>query len=93
MTDSQNFLDAAEIIEGFVDGSCGPYDWDNFLNGSKKDTELLKIRNECERVESEHPARNEYEWCNDEGGLALMAIAARLRHEAASGDGEAEEAV
>jgi len=83
MTDVQNLLDAARIIENFVNGTCGPYDWDEFLNGSKKDTDLQKIREECEHVECNYPASNEHEWCNDDGGRALMEIAARLRHEAA----------
>jgi hypothetical protein len=82
MANAQNILDAAELIESFVNGTCGPYDWDDFLNGSKKDTRLQEIREECERVEIDHPARTEHEWCNDGGAQALLAIAARLRREA-----------
>jgi len=84
MAKSQEILDAAKVIESFVDGSCGPYDWDDFLNGSKTDAELQKIREECERVEIDYPARNNHEWCNDEGGRALMQIATRLRLDASS---------
>lgn len=83
MANAQDILDAAELIESFVNGTCGAYDWDDFLNGSKKDTRLQDIREECERVETDHPAGTEHEWCNDEGALALLAIAARLRREAA----------
>jgi hypothetical protein len=83
MANAQKILDAAKVIESFVDGTCGPYDWDDFLNGSKKDAELQKIREECERVEIDYPACSEHEWCNDEGVRALLAIAARLRRGAA----------
>jgi hypothetical protein len=82
MANAQDILDAAKLIESFADGTCGLYDWDDFLSGARKDAELQKILEECERVEIDYPARNEHEWCNDEGAQALLAIAARLRHEA-----------
>jgi hypothetical protein len=82
MAKAQKILDAAKVIESFVDGTCGPYDWDDFLNCSKRDAELQKIREECERVEIDYPARDKHEWCNDGGCRALMEIAARLRVDA-----------
>lgn len=84
MAKAQEILDAAKVIESFVDGTCDPYDWDDFLNGSARNAELQKIREECERVEIDYPARNKHEWCNDEGGRALMQIATRLRLVASS---------
>ena len=82
MTKAQDILDAAKVIENFVDGSCGPYEWDDFLNGSKNDTDLQKIREECERIGIDYPARSDHEWCNDDGGRALLAIAGRIRRDA-----------
>jgi hypothetical protein len=81
MANAQDIVDAAELIESFVNGTCGPYDWDDFLEGSKKNAKLQEIREECERVEIDHPARIEHEWCNDVGAQTLLAIAARLRRE------------
>ena len=79
MAKAQKILDAAKGIESFVAGTCGPYDWNDFLNGSKRDAELQKIREDCERVEIDYPARHNHEWCNDEGDRALIQIATRLR--------------
>jgi hypothetical protein len=79
----QDILDVADLIQGFVDGTCGPYDWDDFLNGSEKSSELQRIRHECERVEIDYPARSVSEWCSPEGADALMTIATRLRDEVA----------
>jgi hypothetical protein len=83
MANSQDILDAAKVIESFAEGTCGPYDWDDFLGGSRKDSELQKIREECEHVGIDYPARTGHEWCNDDGVRELMAIATRLRVEAA----------
>ena len=87
MANAQDILNAAKVIESFVDGSCGPYDWDDFLNGSKNDADFQKIREECERIEIDYPARSGHEWCDDEGCRALLAIAARLRRGASCGKG------
>lgn len=81
MAKAQKILDAAKVIESFVAGTCGPYDWNDFLNGSKRDAELQKIREDCERVGIDYPARHNHEWCNDEGVRALIQIAIRLRLE------------
>lgn len=87
MANAQEIIDAAKVIESFADGTCGPYDWDDFLSRSWKDSELQKIREECERVEIDYPARNEHEWCSEEGIGALMTIAGRLRREIARAAG------
>jgi hypothetical protein len=83
MPREQDILDAAILIESFVADTCGPYDWDDFLNGSRNDSKLQKIHEECEQVAIDYPARSESEWCSPEGGHALIAIAVRLRAEVA----------
>ncbi len=86
MSKDQDILEAADLIERFVAGTCGPYEWDDFLNGSRKDSEIQKIRGECEQVEIGFSARSNSEWCSQEGGHALLGIAIRLRDEIARSD-------
>ena len=72
-------LDVAGIITRFVDGTCGPYEWDDFMSPPIEDPAILKIREEGERVEIDFPARHDREWCSPDGGQALLAIAERIR--------------
>jgi len=74
-------LDVADIIIRFADGTCGPYEWDDFMSPPVKSSAILRIREECERVETDFPARHDREWCNPEGGQALLKIAERIRGE------------
>ena len=83
MPREKDILDAANLIERFVAGTCGPYDWDDFLNGSMNDSALQQIHEECEQVAIDFPASSDSEWCSPEGGHALTAIAVRLRAEIA----------
>ncbi|OGV61499.1 MAG: hypothetical protein A2283_12755 [Lentisphaerae bacterium RIFOXYA12_FULL_48_11] len=72
----------AQAIEAFVNGTCGPYDWDDFMTCPSDNPELEAIRKECEQVETQFPARGPNEWCNPEGGQTLLKIAQRIRGKA-----------
>ena len=74
-------LEVAGIITRFVDGSCDPYEWDDFMSPLIRDPAIRKVREECERIEADFPAQHDREWCNPDGGQALLKIAGRIRGE------------
>jgi hypothetical protein len=41
----------ANCIRGFIDGTCGPYDWDDFTSVPLKDPDLEAIRISAELVQ------------------------------------------
>jgi hypothetical protein len=47
--------EVAKTIENFVNGSGGPWDWDDFISVRIANEELEAIRLECLRTQSEHP--------------------------------------
>jgi hypothetical protein len=72
-------LDVAEVIEGFVDGTLGPWDWDDFISVRVRDPRLDGVRLRCAMLGATHPAAEESRYCSDEGRAVLREIIASLR--------------
>ena len=70
--------EAAKAIENFVDGTGGPWDWDDFISVRIADEELEAIRVKCLRTQSEYPG-GPNRWCNDEGLEVLRSLAKQIR--------------
>ena len=68
----------ANTIENFVNGSGGPWDWDDFISLRIADEELEGIRIECLRTQSEYPG-GPNQWCNKSGLEVLRGLAKRIR--------------
>ena len=74
----------ADLLEGFVNGTCGKGEWDAFLSVRHEDPDVEKIRDHCELLDIEFPARKLGQFCNEEGGKVLLNYARRLREESTS---------
>jgi len=61
--------EVAEIIEQFLDGTGGRWDWDDFCSIRIKDPELDAIRLKCVTLHDDDPHR--YHYCG-EVGIAVM---------------------
>jgi hypothetical protein len=70
--------EVAKTIENFVNGSDGPWDWDDFISVRIADEELEAIRIECLRTQSDYPGDPNH-WCNEEGLEVLRSLAKQLR--------------
>jgi hypothetical protein len=70
--------EVAETIENFVNGSGGPWDWDDFISLRIANEELEAIRIECLRTQSEYPG-GPNRWCNEEGLEVLRGLAKQVR--------------
>jgi hypothetical protein len=73
----------ASIIEAFVDGKSGLWDWDDFTSIKKKDAFLESVRRRCISVRDEYPPKSEGAYCGPEGVELMRALARELRAKAA----------
>jgi hypothetical protein len=71
--------DVAAEIEAFVNGSGGPWDWDDFISIPIKDTKLDQIRQRCGRLPDEFPPTEAGQYCGAEGLAVLRSILSDLR--------------
>ena len=70
---------AASIIEAFVEGTSGQWDWDGFTSIRKKDPFLESVRTQCIRVHDNYPATDSGHYCNAKGVEVLRALAKGVR--------------
>jgi len=82
MTPTQAQKDAANIIESFLNGTCGPYDWDDFTSLKSSDPIVEEIRKKCMTIPSQFPPKHHSEYCNTAGVQALHQFASALRSNA-----------
>ena len=68
--------EVADIIERFLDGRGGEWDWDDFLSIPIADPELDAVRQRCNATRDE-AYRNQ--WCGPAGFAELRRIVAELR--------------
>jgi hypothetical protein len=74
----------ADLLEGFVNGTCGDWEWDNFLSVPHDDPEIEKIHDRCEQLDVEFPPTKPGQFCNEEGEAILLYYARQLREESSS---------
>ena len=66
-------------IESFLDGTCGPHDWDDFTSASLKAPELEAVRRECAAIRDLYPPTVPGWYTSDQGFQELRRIVAQLR--------------
>lgn len=69
----------ADLIERFIDGTIGRWEWDDFTSIRGKEPELEKLRQEIVLIADRFPRTTAREWCSEAGVVELRNIAARLR--------------
>lgn len=79
MTTKQELLAIADLIERFVDGSIGPWEWDDFISLRGRTMEIEKVRQRVAAVRDDYPPEKSSHWCSAEGVLRLRQIAKELR--------------
>jgi hypothetical protein len=68
--------EVADIIERFLNGGGGGWDWDDFLSIPIADPELDEVRQRCDATRDDG-YRNQ--WCGSAGIAELRRIVAELR--------------
>ena len=74
---------AAAVILAFLDGSCKPYDWDDFTSVRHQDPLIETARRRCVEIHDQYPPETPGRYCNNEGLELLRAIADELSGHAA----------
>jgi hypothetical protein len=72
-------LEVAEIIERFLDGTCGPWDWDDFCSHEMSDPELESVRHRCSRLDIFYPPAEEGHYCGEVGFQIMRQLVVKLR--------------
>ena len=84
MSPLESYEAAATVIEAFVNGRSGKWDWDDFTSLKKKDPFLESVRQRCLDVYDDYPTKAAGRYCSDEGLEVLRAIAREVRTEIAA---------
>ncbi len=69
----------ADLIEKFLDGTGGQWDWDDFTSIKLRDPDLERIRERCVAIANDYPSNKRTEYCSPQGLKVLRSIVAELR--------------
>jgi hypothetical protein len=69
--------EVAEIIEKFLDGTGGRWDWDDFCSVPIDDSALDVVRLRCVNIRDENP--DPYQYCGPAGLETLRGLVTSLR--------------
>lgn len=74
-------FDVAKILEDFLQGTGGPWDWDDFTQGMAplRDPNLEAIRGRCASLGKEFPPTSPGWYCGEEGLKVLQSYITELR--------------
>jgi hypothetical protein len=72
-------LEVASIIEQFLDGTGGKWDWDDFCSHGISDPYLDSVRVECMELNETHPPTKKGHYCSDVGFEVMRGLVATLR--------------
>jgi hypothetical protein len=70
---------AADLIDRFVAGSTGPWDWDDFVSAPHSNPRIQAAAKRCARVPAQFPPTSPRSCTSDAGAAELRRIAAKLR--------------
>jgi hypothetical protein len=70
---------AADLIERFLTGRVGRYEWDDFISIRQKDPKLAAITLQIMEIERRFRRQKATEWCTPDGLTALAELARTLR--------------
>lgn len=72
--------EVAQILENFVEGTGGPWDWDDFISIANVEDERLKhIQRHVNLLSEEFPSEKQGHYCNEQGLDVIRRYIAELR--------------
>ena len=84
MSHLTDYQEAAAVIEAFIDGRSGKWDWDDYTSIKKKDDFLESVRLRCARACDDYPAKDKGVYCSADGIAVLRALAQEIRKKISS---------
>jgi hypothetical protein len=77
-------VEVAEVLQAFLDGTDGPWAWDDFLSVPLRDQALERIRLVCVNLPNDHPPRSRGFYCSAEGIEVIRALVTEVRDRSGS---------
>ena len=71
--------EVAEMIERFVEGTGGAYDWDDFISVRIADPYLSAVQEVCSQTHAAFPPPGNRGWSDEKGIAVLRQLAADVR--------------
>ncbi|MGI8654937.1 MAG: hypothetical protein ACR2LC_06935 [Pyrinomonadaceae bacterium] len=71
--------EVADLIESFLNGTCGIWEWDDFISLTHKDPMIEAVSVRCASIPSEFPPLEKGHYCGTGGEVKLKQIAQSLR--------------
>ena len=71
--------EVADVIESFLDGTCGRWDWDDFISVPLSNSQLNEIRVRCAGLPDRFPPTEAGYYCGPEGFEVMRALVRELR--------------
>jgi hypothetical protein len=72
-------LEVACIIEQFLDGTGGKWDWDDFCSLGIRDPYLDSVRGQCIELNRTHPPTKTGHYCSEAGFEIMRGLVTTLR--------------
>lgn len=69
----------ATIIDHFLDGTGGRWDWDDLCSVKIEDPDLDRVRVLCSSTSSRYPPTENGHYCSSQGRTYLRELAGKLR--------------
>jgi len=77
--------EAADLLERFVKGGIGDYEFDDFLIFRHKDPLVFYVASVVSNIDHDYPPDKPGYYCNEAGLQRLLELAALLREKAIAG--------
>jgi hypothetical protein len=72
-------IEAANVIEAFLAGTGGEWDWDDFMHVKIADPRVDVIRQICSDLHGIYPGQRVGEYCDPKGEVIMRALVKELR--------------
>jgi hypothetical protein len=72
-------LEVANVLENFVEGRGGAWDWDTFLSERFEDEAIAAIQKRCARLNAEFPPEVHGRYCGEKGFVVVRGYVRQLR--------------
>jgi len=72
-------IEAADYIQGFLDGTGNEWDWDDFMHISIADRRVEEIRDICHDMPRCYPSLKRTEYCGAKGVTIMRGLIRELR--------------
>jgi len=75
----KEIIECSTAIDAFLNGSCGDYDWDDFISIQSSNSSVQLIKDYCSKSDFLYPPDTVGHWCNDRGSQKLTELSSMIK--------------